>query len=152
MGIGGVHEDRGSSGRVTEKLASSAIVHFWKGDLALVNNAVEEGYDVVNSNHWDTYLDYTCQRLPIEKSYAFDPVPEGLEPKYHHKILGLGTQMWSEWVPTVESMEKQIFPRLAAYAEVGWTELSQKNFGQFQKALEDLKSSWKSSGIDYFEE
>ncbi|WP_209405022.1 beta-N-acetylhexosaminidase [Pseudozobellia sp. WGM2] len=147
-----VHEDRGHTAvNASEKLAPSAIVHFWKGDLELVNRAVEDGYDVVNSNHWDTYLDYTYKRLPLEKSYAFDPVPEGLEEQYHSKIKGLGTQMWSEWVPTVQSMEKQIFPRLAAYSEVGWTVLKQKSFVDFQKALAELKTIWKLEGIEFYE-
>lgn len=137
---------------VEQKLASSAIVHFWKGDLKLINRAVEEGYDVVNSNHWDTYLDYTYERLPLKKSYAFDPVPEGLEERYHAKILGLGTQMWSEWIPTVEKMEKQIYPRLAAYAEVGWTSPDQKSFERFQHKLELLKERWELKGINYHSE
>ncbi|MBC7000707.1 beta-N-acetylhexosaminidase [Cytophaga sp. FL35] len=147
-----VHEDRGTSGTVSEKLAPSAIVHFWKGDLSLVHKAVEEGYEVVNSNHWDTYLDYTYQRLPLEKSYAFDPVPEGLKPEYHSQILGLGTQMWSEWIPTVESMERQIFPRLAAYAEVGWTEGEHKDYQAFQNALEGVQYTWGQNGIHYHQE
>ncbi|AYN69237.1 glycoside hydrolase family 20 [Euzebyella marina] len=145
-----IHEDRGYTATETsERLASSAIVHFWKGELDLIGKAVEDGYDVVNSNHWDTYLDYTYKRLPLAKSYAFDPIPDGLEEKYHSKIVGFGTQMWTEWVPTVASMEKQIFPRLAAYSEVGWTNLSDKNFEQFQQALKRLKYIWEVQGVEY---
>ncbi|CAZ97490.1 beta-N-acetylhexosaminidase [Zobellia galactanivorans] len=144
-----IHGEREQETVQTEKLAKSAIVHFWKGDLQLINRAVQEGYDVVNSNHWDTYLDYTYQRLPLSKSYAFDPIPKGLDQKYHARILGSGTQMWSEWIPTVESMEKQIFPRLAAYAEVGWTQTHNKDFDRFQRALDDLKITWAKSGISF---
>ncbi|PRX51640.1 beta-N-acetylhexosaminidase [Salegentibacter salegens] len=137
------------SHKVEEKLALSAIVHFWKGDLELINRAVKEGYDVVNSNHWDTYLDYTYERLPLSKSYAFDPIPQGLEKKYHSKILGLGTQMWSEWIPTVEKMENQIYPRLAAYSESGWTSTDQKGFEKFEKKLQSLKKRWSLTGINF---
>ena len=126
-----IHEDDGETIAVAkQKLANSAIVHFWKGDLKLINEAVAEGYDVVNSNHWDTYLDYTYERTPLSKSYAFNPVPEGLKAEYHSKILGTGAQMWSEWIPTVASMQQQVFPRLAAYAEVGWTSHENKDFQQ----------------------
>ena len=85
----------------------------------------------------------------MAKSYAFDPIPDGLEEKYHSKIVGFGTQMWTEWVPTVASMEKQIFPRLAAYSEVGWTNLSDKNFDQFQQALKRLQYIWEVQGVEY---
>lgn len=143
-----IHGERNEGTTHTgQKLAKSAIVHFWKGNLDLINKAVQDGYDVVNSNHWDTYLDYTYNRIPLSKSYAFNPIPEGLDPNYHSHILGLGTQMWSEWVPTVEIMEKQIFPRLAAYAEVGWTETKNKDFNRFLESLGQLKNRWKLNHI-----
>lgn len=143
-----IHGERNEGTTHTrQKLAKSAIIHFWKGNLDLINKAVQDGYDVVNSNHWDTYLDYTYTRIPLSKSYAFNPVPEGLDPNYHSHILGLGIQMWSEWVPTVEILEKQIFPRLAAYAEVGWTETKNKDFSRFLESLGQLKSRWKLNQI-----
>ena len=146
-----IHGERDQNENQTkQKLAKSAIVHFWKGDLKLINRAVKEGYDVVNSNHWDTYLDYTYDRTPLSKSYAFDPIPEGLDSKYQSRILGTGTQMWSEWVPTVANMERQIFPRLAAYAEVGWTTRKNKNFGRFQGFLKKLQKRWTLEGINFY--
>lgn len=146
-----IHEEREPhTNKTKQKLAKSAIVHFWKGDLDLINRAVKEGYDVVNSNHWDTYLDYTYDRTPLSKSYAFDPVPEGLDVKYQSRILGTGTQMWSEWIPTVPEMEKQIFPRLAAYAEVGWTTRKNKNYDRFQSSLKELKERWTLGGINFY--
>lgn len=138
-----IHGERNDSNTCKEqKLAKSAVVHFWKGNLDLIIKAVQNDYDVVNSNHWDTYLDYTYERIPLSKSYAFNPIPAELDPKYHSHILGLGTQMWSEWIPTVEMMEKQIYPRLAAYAEVGWTEMKNKDFDRFLESLKLLKNRW----------
>lgn len=148
-----IHEERENELlKVEQKLAQSAIVHFWKGDLNLINRAVQEGYDVVNSNHWDTYLDYTYESIPLSKAYQFDPIPDGLEQQYQSKILGFGTQMWSEWIPSVEQMERQIFPRLAAYAEVGWTLPNNKDYEKFLKILESLKERWILSGINFYSE
>ena len=42
-----------------QKLAPGTIVHCWKGDPKLIKEAIEKGYDVVNSYHSYTYLDYT---------------------------------------------------------------------------------------------
>lgn len=145
-----IHEERTSEAvEVEQKLAKSAIVHFWRGDLKLVNQAVEEGYDVVNSNHWDTYMDYTFERLPLEKSYAFNPIPEGLDEKYHRHILGLGTQVWTEYMPTTEIFDKQVFPRLAAYAEVGWTKTNNKDYERFTSSLKKLQERWTILGISF---
>ncbi|CAF5144404.1 unnamed protein product, partial [Rotaria sp. Silwood1] len=82
-----------------EKLAQNTVVHFWKGSLDLLNKTIFQGYDVVNSNNKYTYLDYNYNRISLEKAYNFDPIPENLLEEYHSKILGLGCQMWGEWIP-----------------------------------------------------
>lgn len=147
-----VHErDEGSNMDVKEELSKTAVIHFWKGSLDLMKKAVMNGHYVVNSLHSMTYLDYDYKAIPLSKAYSFDPIPEGLDEKYHDKILGLGCQMWSEWIPTVQQMDNQIFPRIAAYAEVGWTMKANKNYNNFTKALIELEKYWKLSGINYHE-
>ncbi|WP_299670410.1 beta-N-acetylhexosaminidase [uncultured Polaribacter sp.] len=142
-------EHQNSNMEVKQKLAENAIIHFWKGSLELVKKAVTNGHDVVNSLHSMTYLDYNYKSIPLSKAYSFDPIPEGLDEKYHDKILGSGCQMWSEWIPTVEKMNAQVFPRLAAYAEVGWTKKSNKNYEKFIIALEEMQKRWDIIGINY---
>jgi len=147
---GNVHEwQKAEDVEVKEKLATSAIIHFWKGSLDLVKEAVTNGYDIVNSHHVNTYLDYSCSYIPIEKAYDFDPIPEGLDEKYRDKVLGSGCQMWGEWIPEVSDMDKMIFPRLAAYAEVGWTIKDRKDFKLFRSNLSLLIERWKKEGIGY---
>lgn len=130
---------------VTGTLSKSAIIQFWKGDLAMIKEAVYNGYDIVNSYHEFTYLDYSS--ISLQKAYEFDPAPEGLEKKYHKKILGLSCQMWGEWITSLDDMYQRTFPRLAAYAEVGWTKLENKNFERFQQSLPYFYNQWISKGI-----
>ncbi|WP_223826573.1 beta-N-acetylhexosaminidase [Flagellimonas sp. S3867] len=130
-------------------LAKNVVVHFWKGDLELATSAAQEGYGIVNSLHSNTYLDYNYESISLEKAYGFDPIPEGLEPKYHQNIYGLGCQMWSEWTPTNQDVERQTFPRIAAYAEVGWTKPDNKNFESFKEALKLKQQEWDTLGINY---
>jgi len=147
---GNIHELQNKEDtKVTKTLAKSTITHFWKGNLELIEKAVSEGYDVVNSYHAQTYLDYNYKSIPLTKAYSFDPIPEGLDPKYNSKILGLGCQMWSEWIPTVQKMNLQIFPRLAAYAEVGWTSKEEKDYSKFLGSLSKLEKRWDLLGINY---
>jgi hexosaminidase len=133
------------------KLSKNAIVHFWKGDAKLIKEAVEKGYKVVNSTHSFTYLDYDYKSISLEKAYMFNPVTEGIADKDKGNIIGLGCQMWAEWIPTVDAMYKQIFPRAAAYAETGWTNHENKNFTRFQSSLEEQKLRWKKAGIPFHE-
>lgn len=102
-------------------LAPYAIVQFWKGDTALIAEALKQGHRVINSSHRDTYLDYNHTKIPLEKAYDFSPFPKGMHRKYKPLLLGSGCQMWSEWIPRIEDMQRQVFPRIAAYAESGWT-------------------------------
>lgn len=132
---------------VKQSLASGTIVHFWKGDPALIQKTIEKGYEVVNSYHEYTYLDYSYASIPLEKAYAFDPVPDGLTEAQKRKVLGLGCQMWGEFIPTVESMNLKIYPRLAAYAEVGWTDVSNKDYRRFLNRLGFFLQQWNAEGI-----
>ena len=133
----------------TQKLAQETIVHFWKGDNKLLTTAASNGYEIVNSLHSYTYLDYSYNALPLSKAYGFDPIPEELDQKYHSIIIGLGAQMWGEWIPTNGEMHFEVFPRIAAYAEIGWTRKENKDFHTFKSALKHLEKRWTAKGI-YF--
>jgi hexosaminidase len=56
--------------------------------------------------------------------------------------------MWGEWISTIDRMNQEIFPRLAAYAEVGWTSLKNKNFQQ--KLTSYFYKRWDKQGINYY--
>jgi hexosaminidase len=43
--------------------------------------------------------------------------------------------MWTEWVPNQARLDYQTYPRLTAFAEVGWTPKSQRNYTDFRKRL-----------------
>lgn len=134
---------------VSQKLAEGTIVQFWKGDSTLMLNTVKKGYDIVNSYHEYTYLDYDYKSIPLSKAYSFNPIPVGLPKESEAKVLGLGCQMWGEFIPTTESMNLKVYPRLAAYAECGWTSPEKKNFERFQKSLPYYLNRWKAEGIIY---
>jgi hexosaminidase len=131
------------------KLAAGAVINFWVGDIELARGAVEQGFDMVNSLHSSTYLDYSYEDIPLEKAYAFDPIPEGLPAELQPKVLGMGCQMWSEWTPTRERIEYQTFPRIAAYAEDAWTARENKDYQKFLEALAGWKVRWQRDKINF---
>jgi hexosaminidase len=148
--LGGLHDDEPySESEAKQKLSPGVIIHFWSGDPKIVNQAVEKGFDVVNS-YWEyTYIDYDYKTTSLNKAYGFDPVPETLPDSLHHKILGLGCQMWGEWIPTVEKMNYRIYPRIAAFAETGWSDKNDKKYEKFLTALKEgyLMKHWEKEGI-----
>lgn len=134
-----IHEWSDVDNSQTGSLSKDAIVHFWKGDSSLMKEAIMNGYKIVNSTHSYTYLDYTYDLIPLSKAYGFSPFPEGVDEKYKSQVLGLGCQLWSEWLPTVADFNRQLYPRLAAYAEVGWTEEENKNYTRFINGVTKLQ-------------
>lgn len=140
---GEAHVQAGS----TEKLAKGTIVQFWDGKLSLVNKAIGQGYDIVNSERHFTYLDYPYEVTSLTKAYSFNPVPQGIAPADQKKILGLGCQMWGEYTPTTERLYYQIFPRIAAFAEIGWVSpATKRSYTDFRKRLETLEQVWLNKG------
>lgn len=138
------------SANASTKVADNVIVQFWKGDPIMLAEAAEQGYTLVNSYHVFTYLDYTYKSISLEKAYSFEPVSDGVDDKYSDNIIGLGCQLWREWLATPELVQRNVFPRIAAYAEVGWSDKSNKDYESFTKRLQPVVSGWQSKGINVY--
>ncbi|MCK3683483.1 beta-N-acetylhexosaminidase [Maribellus sp. YY47] len=131
----------------SETLAPGTVVQFWDGEVSLINKAIAKGYDVVNSNRIYTYLDYGYETTSLEKAYSFQPIPEGIAEGDKQKILGIGCQMWGEYTPTPARLYYQTFPRIAAFAEVGWVAQERKgSYQSFRERLKPLETIWEKMG------
>ncbi|MCF3108734.1 beta-N-acetylhexosaminidase [Niabella sp. CC-SYL272] len=131
----------------SERLAKGTLVQFWDGKVALVNKAIAQGYDVVNSDRHYTYLDYPYETTSLEKAYSFNPVPQEIAKADQQKILGIGAQMWGEFIPTSERLYYQTFPRIAALAEAGWmAQDAKRSYEDFRKRLIPLERIWMDKG------
>ena len=140
-----LHNWGNNDDNATTKLSKNAIIHFWKGGLENLKIAIDAGHDLVNSDHNYTYLDYTYEQIDLNKAYSFNPIPDGFTKEEAEQILGLGTQMWGEWTPTKKEVYSQTFPRIAAYAETGWTLTNNKNYKRFKASLTALFKKWEEN-------
>src|SRR5690606_18098697 len=131
-----------------ESLSKTALVQFWKGDAKDLLFGIKQGHEIINSDHKFTYLDYTYKQISLQKAYSFNPVPDGITPEQQQLIVGLGAQMWGEWTPSAKEIEYQTYPRIAAYAETGWTDVQHKDYARFEKNIQQLVAYWKSKGYN----
>lgn len=141
-------------------LAEGASVMSWRGIEGGIT-AANKGHDVVMTPTSHTYLDaYQSQEiaqeplaigsyLPLEKAYAYDPVPAGLPAEKIRHILGVQGQLWGEYMPTTDHTEYMAFPRLAALADVGWTSRPRRPYAAFQEGLEIHLKRLDMLGIKY---
>jgi hexosaminidase len=127
-------------------LAENAVVMSWRGTKGGIE-AARAGHDVVMTPTSHTYFDYYQSKdrdreplaiggfLPLDVVYSYEPIPEGLEPRFARHVLGAQGQLWTEYMPTPKHVEYMAFPRLAALAEVVWTPKDRKDYSSFRKRL-----------------
>lgn len=126
-------------------LAPDATVMSWRGVTGGIE-ALKMGHNVVMTPGQYVYLDaYQAKPdtqpeaiggfLPLEKAYAYNPMPEGLTPEQENHLLGVQGNIWTEYVPTPEHLEYMIYPRLLAIAELGWTQEEHKNWTNFKQRV-----------------
>lgn len=142
--------DNISFAETSTSVAPNVVVQYWSGDIKDLAKAAEKGYKLVNSHTSATYLDYGHNQITLKSAYSFNPIPKGMPKEAEKNIVGLGCQMWGEWTPTIQRVHEQTFPRIAALAEVGWTDLDNKNYDCFVKRLKPLTEEWKERGITVY--
>ena len=120
-------------------LAENAVVMSWRGTKGGID-AARAGHDVIMAPTSHTYFDYYQSKdqarepiaiggfLPLETVYAFEPIPDDLEPQYARHILGAQAQLWTEYMADGKKVEYMAFPRLTALAEVVWTPKARKDY------------------------
>ncbi len=128
-------------------LAPNAVVQSWRGINGGIA-AAAQGHDVIMSPTSHCYLDYTYEKIPVEKAYSFEPTAEVPAGKVHH-IRGLEGNLWGEVMPTTDSVESHAFPRLTALAEVGWSAREARNWPGFQHRLASLLQRMDKLGVHY---
>ncbi|MFZ5517663.1 MAG: family 20 glycosylhydrolase [Candidatus Zhuqueibacterota bacterium] len=125
-------------------LAPNATVMSWRGMQGGIE-AANSGHDVVMTPTSYCYFDYyQASRgeplaiggfLPLVKVYEFEPVPDDLEKDKVKHILGAQGNIWTEYIPTPAHAEYMAHPRMAALAEVVWTQKNKKDYEDFQQRL-----------------
>ena len=139
------------------ELPASATVMSWRGIEGGLQ-AAGKGHDVVMSPVSHLYLDYLQTESPNEppgrpttvtlrKLYDFDPVPDALAADRHHHILGVQANAWTEHMRTFDRVQHAFFPRLAALAEVGWTDSEARSYDDFIARLPAQLARYRMLGI-----
>lgn len=112
-------------------LASGATVMSWRGFAGGIA-AAKQGHDVIMAPTGHCYFDHYQSQikskeptaiggfLPLEKVYAFEPVPPELSAEEAKHVLGGQGQLWSEYLRTTDQVEYMALPRMLALAEALW--------------------------------
>jgi hexosaminidase len=123
-------------------LDTTATIMSWRG-IKNGMEAADKHHEVVMSPTTYAYLDYmqsdrlmeprVYASLRLSDSYKFDPVPEGVNPKY---IKGGQGNLWTEQVYNIRQAEYMTWPRGFALAESLWSPREKKNWNHFFSRVE----------------
>ncbi len=134
-------------------LAPDATVMSWRGTEGGMK-AIAEGHDVIFTPTEYCYLDYmqdenqyraVGRHLPLEKVYSFEPMLEGISEDDSHHVLGLQGNLWTEEVAEDWHAEMQLYPRVFAISEIGWSPAEKKNWPDFElraSQLSEVARDW----------
>ncbi len=129
-------------------LAPGAIVQSWRGIKGGIE-AAGQGHDVIMSPTSHCYLDYSYATTPLEESYSFEPIPDELSSDKAHHVIGLEGNMWTEWVPTRDRYDFQVYPRLTALSEVAWSPEDKRDWKDFKKRMTRHYKRLEIIGVKY---
>ncbi|MFJ2270371.1 beta-N-acetylhexosaminidase [Streptomyces sp. NPDC087849] len=143
-------------------LPAGAAVSSWRGYGGGIT-AAEAGHDVVMCPEQHVYLDHRQDGGPdepmpigfvrtLEDVYRFEPVPPGLSEAAARHILGTQANVWTEVMQNRSRVDYQVFPRLAAFAEVAWSPLpasADRDFADFERRMTTHYARLDALGVDY---
>lgn len=136
-------------------IAPNAAVMSWQGMKGGIE-AAKMKHEVVMSPTDFAYLDYmqgdpaiephVYATLHLKKAYEFEPVPDGVDPKY---ILGGQANLWTEQVYNMRHMEYMLWPRAMAISEAVWSPKNKRNWDDFSSRVEKQFPRFDAAQIKY---
>ena len=117
-------------------LSPNATVMSWRGTQGGLE-AISQGHDAVMTPGRYCYLDKVQDApiyepegwggfLSLDVAHSYEPL-EGMPEGAEAHLLGVQGNLWAERIPTDEHYEYMMYPRIAAIAEVGWSQPSRKD-------------------------
>lgn len=128
-------------------ILQSITIQHWMGNPEQSAAHANQGGDVVVSDYYHYYLDYSYGQTPLEKTYNYEPTFGDLTDEGAKHILGVECPVWTEYISDFKRMTYMAWPRMAAVAETGWTDREQRNYGGFEHRLQQLSGLFHSLRI-----
>jgi hexosaminidase len=88
----------------------------------------------------------------LEAVYRFEPMPEALTPEEAAHVIGTQANIWTEALDSARAVDYMAFPRLAAFAEVAWSELpepGERDYRGFETRMTAHYGRLDAMGVEY---
>ena len=141
-------------------LPDDAIILGWQGYGQAALKAAEKGHRFImtparimyliryQGPQWFEPLTYFGNNT-LKDVYDYEPVQKDWKPEYADLLMGVQACMWTEFCNKPEDVDYLVFPRLAALAEVAWTQPEKKDWTSFLEGMDSFNEHLAAKGIVY---
>jgi hexosaminidase len=140
----------------------STVAQYWGTTTSnsAVASAVANGTKVVMSPANKAYLDMKYVRknkigqtwaglIEVDTAYGWNPGAY-LTGVGESSVLGVEAPLWTETIRTNADIDFMTFPRLPAYAELGWSPWATHDWTAFRDRLGAQGPRWRVMGMNYY--
>ncbi len=141
-------------------LPDNSIILGWQGFGQAALKAAEKGHRFImtparimyliryQGPQWFEPLTYFGNNT-LKDVYDYEPVQKEWKPEYASLLMGVQGSVWTEFCRKPEDVDYLLFPRLAAVAEVAWTQPDQKDWALFLKGMDRYNEHLAEKGVVY---
>ena len=141
-------------------LPEESIILGWQGMGTAALKAAEKGHRFImtparimyliryQGPQWFEPVTYFGNNT-LKDVFDYEPVQKDWKPEYESLLMGIQACMWTEFCNKPEDVDYLLFPRLAAVAEVAWTQPEKKDWTSFLKGLDAYNEHLTAKGIVY---
>jgi len=130
-------------------LDKNTVIMHWTPhpfSFSKTRRALKDGYKVILQPFWESYFDYAHSFIPLKRVYRARTLDK-ISPSAINNVLGVQGALWTEFVEDEERIQWNVFPRLAAKAEVGWSQSGDRSYKDFQLRWTNLLPHLEQLGL-----
>jgi len=140
--------------------SNNLIVHWWRhrthGNTAAIE-ALKKGHKLIASPNSFCYLNFPTEpeenfaierTSTLKKIYESELFPSNLDSSSSELILGIECCLWTEYI-SEDEIDKMLFPRILALAELMWRYPENRDFDEFHKRVTQEEGLWKKANVEF---
>lgn len=135
--------------------SAGTTVCAWRDGLTptVIDSARTHGWPVVSIAGEHAYFDYPEAEadrpkggawmpvISLKRAYAFEPADA--------PVIGVEAALWSEYLPTIDSVFYRAFPRALALSEAAWSRPERRSWDAFKAKMPAQMRLMDANGIPY---
>lgn len=136
------------------KLKGDEVIMYWRGWIKnQILDYAKRDFKVVTSPTSHCYFDYSYSTIDTKRVYSFEPIPAEIPADKRDNYIGVQANFWSHLDRSESRIDRQLFLRLFALAEIAWTSPENKDWKRFKSSAKAQNEYLRTEGVNgYFDD